>query len=64
MKVDMILKQFKLNILILLWSDSYGIRENNCCFTGIVQKHIGIHVDVYELIWFKRGIVIGNMKSK
>ena len=35
---DVVLKQFKLNILILLLNDIYWKKENNCYFTEYIKK--------------------------
>ena len=47
MNFDMVLKQFKLDMLILL-------------FLLIVSQKLkfGIHSDIYELIWFKLDMMI------
>ena len=37
-KLNVVLKQLKLNILILLQRDMYVIKGNRCCFTEFIKK--------------------------
>ena len=55
----MVMKQLKLNILRLLLNKIYLIKANKCCFlTASEGINVGMHLDIYELIWFKLGVMI------
>ena len=56
MNFDVVMEQFKLNILRLLLSKLYRKNGNNCCFTDCAKK-LGMYSDVYESIWFKLGMI-------
>ena len=38
MKSNVVMKQLKLNILILLLTETDVIKENNCCLPGSMEK--------------------------
>ena len=38
MKLDVVMKQFKFNILVLFLSKIFLAKGNNCCFTHCIQK--------------------------
>ena len=46
-EINMLMKQFKLNILRLLWSKIYQNQGNNCWFTMSKNFNVGMHLDVY-----------------
>ena len=52
MKFDVMLKQFKWNVLILLFSNI------NSGFMQCVKKKVVMQLDVYKPIWFKLGRMI------
>ena len=57
----MLLKQFKLDILILLLSEVLWNKGNMCSFTDYIKKlQTGLYLDVYELLWFKLGLMIDH----
>ena len=60
MKFEMMLKQFKLNNLILLWNEINGIQIIATLFSMTVSEncHIDMCLDVYVPIWFKFSITI------
>ena len=60
-KFCMVLKPFKLNILILTLSESLGSSGNNCYFTDSVWNfNVGLHSDIIKFIWRKCGMVIAT----
>ena len=59
MKFSVVLKQFKLDICILLLSEIYWIKGNSCCFSDSIKNlNISMHSDVYGLIQFKHVVII------
>ena len=63
MKFDLVLKQFKLNILIPLLSDSWFKKGNNHCFNDCWKiSKVGMHLDTCELIWYNCGIMIDSIQ--
>ena len=47
MKLDVMLKQFKIDVPILLLSEIYCNEGNNCCFTECLKKiYVGMLSDV------------------
>ena len=52
MQYNIALKQFKLNILILILSETEHNRENSCCFFWLHQDafNVDIHSDIHEPI--------------
>ena len=51
---DMVVQQFKMNILILCLNEIFLIKGSNCCFSDCIKKtNIGMHLDIYEMVWFK-----------
>ena len=34
------------------------VKGNNCFFSDCVRKNVGMHLDIYEPIWFKAGMMI------
>ena len=63
-KFDLVLKQFKLNIVILFLSEMYWIwnkKKSAVLFTGSKNFNVGMHSDVYELIWFKFSMIIDTI---
>ena len=63
MNFDVVLKEFKLKILILLLIESYLIKGNNCSFTDCVEQkfNVGIHSNTFEPILFKVGLMIDTI---
>ena len=58
-----VVKQFKLNILRLLYKEICGIKRNRALlFYWLHQKNFDIHVDIYELICFKVHVMIDTTK--
>ena len=59
MKFDMVLKQFRWNICILILSFVYLSKGYNCWFLRAAWKsfNIGMHSDIYELIWSRLGMM-------
>ena len=56
LKFDVVLKQLKANILVLLQSEIFLLSEIFCCFSDCIKNfHIGMHLDAYELISLKHG---------
>ena len=56
---DLIVKQFKWNILILLLNEIHQIKESKCCsLTASKNFSVGLYLDVYEPIWIKLGLMI------
>ena len=52
-KFDMVMKQFKLNILGLPLRKISGNKGNNCSFTNCIKNfNIGMYSEVYKSIWF------------
>ena len=59
MKFDVVMKQFRGNILMLLLSKISQNKGNNCCFADCVKNiNIGMHSDVYKSIWSKLGVML------
>ena len=57
-KFDLVLKQFKLNIVILFLSEMYWNKKKTAVlFTGSKNFNVGMHSDVYELIWFRFSMI-------
>ena len=51
MKSSMVLKQFKLNIPILLLSEIYWNKGNNCCLLILSKSlNVGMLSDIYRWI--------------
>ena len=59
MKFDVVLKQFKLNILrLLIWGRVLETREITAVLlTASKNFSIGMQSDVYESIWLKLGVM-------
>ena len=56
------MKQFKLNVLWQRLSKIYWNKGNDSCFTDCVKDlNVGMHLDVYEWIWFKLGMMIDTI---
>ena len=54
----MVLKQFKLNIPLLIWMRL----PCTYCFTDCVKNfNVGMHSDIYQWIWFKLGMMIDTI---
>ena len=52
MKCDVVLKQCKLNILILFLSEIYQLKRNKCfLITASKNFNIGLYSDVYDQIY-------------
>ena len=49
MEFDVVLKQFRLDNLILVFNEIYGNKGNNCCLADCIN---------YESVWFKHGRMI------
>ena len=59
LKFQTMLKRFKLNILMLLLSETKWIKGDHCCFTDLLKLHsIGMHSDIFILICCKRDVMI------
>ena len=61
MKCDVVMKQFKLHILrlpLIYWNEG-----RNCCFADCIQENFNVdmHLDVYESIWFRFGLMIDTI---
>ena len=64
MKFGVMIQQFKLNILILLWIDIHCSKGKNCFYSLCQKKNFdsGMHLDDHEQIWFKVGVIIDIAK--
>ena len=63
MKFDVVLKQFMLNILMLLWLRFNELWETAAVLlTGLKDFNVGTHLAVYELFWFKLGMMIDTIE--
>ena len=59
MKLDMVMNQFKVNVLRLLLNEICQIKEITTVFlTASYNFNVGMHSDSYELIWFKLGVMV------
>ena len=65
MKFDVVMKQFKLNILRLLLSKIYWNKGNNCCFYWLCEKTLTLAcIWIYtNQFWFKLGMTIGTVET-
>ena len=69
MKFDVVMSQFKLNILRLLLRKSYWKKRNTferkeipaALQTVSKNFNVGMHLDVYEWIWCKLGLMIDTI---
>ena len=63
MKFYTVLKQFKLNILILLLVEISETREVAAVLLIATNSfNVGIHSDSYKSIWCKLGIIVDSIK--
>ena len=67
-KFDVVMKQFKLNIWGYFWlrfPETRGIPAAFCFLFFFVTASktfiVGVHLDVYKLIWFKLGMMIDTI---
>ena len=52
------MKQFKLGILALLYSEMFLLMGSNCCFANSINKmQVGIHLYYYQPILCRRSMV-------
>ena len=56
----MLLKYFEVNILILCLSEIYEMRDIGAVLLSVFKENLNIcmHLDVYELIWFRLSMMI------
>ena len=61
-----VLKQLKLNILLLLLKEICSVMGSNCCFTECVKENldIGLYSDVYAPIWLKSDMVKDELDTQ
>ena len=63
MKTDMVLKQFRLNTLILFCSELYWNKEVTAVLlTASKNFNVGMHSDVSKSIWFNLGVIIDTIE--
>ena len=60
LKFDVLLKYFEVNILILCLSEIYEMRDIGAVLLSVFKENLNIcmHLDVYELIWFRLSMMI------
>ena len=59
MELDSVMKQFKLNMLMLL-QNMISLGKGNNCFSETILKifNVGMHSDVHQLTWLKLSTMI------
>ena len=57
----LVMKQYKLLIVILLLSEICVIKRNNCCFIdGIKLLNVGMPLNIYDLVLLKLDMMIDS----
>ena len=60
----MVVEQFMVNIILQLLSEIYGAEEIPAVLKFVSKNfQIVVHLDGYESIWFKLGMLINTMDS-